>query len=119
MTAPDRDHASRAGIRAVRADARVVAARLPDGGQATMVLSDTRDEGVATVTGLRALPGGRTYQLWLMSGGVARSVGVLDVGQDRDTVLVHGARRAGQFGISTEPAGGSRTPSNVWASMDL
>ncbi|HEY3505196.1 MAG TPA: hypothetical protein VGN37_20720 [Actinocatenispora sp.] len=54
-----------------------------------------------------------------MSGASARNVSVLDVGQDRDTVLVGGVRRAGQFGISTEPAGGSRSPSNVWASMEL
>ncbi|MGA8116903.1 MAG: anti-sigma factor, partial [Actinocatenispora sp.] len=113
--------AERARIAGVLADpdTRVVPATLPGGGRARVAISPGRNEAVVALSRLPHLTGGRTYQMWLVTGGSAHSAGVLDVGQQDTTHLVVHTGHADAFALSTEPAGGSRQPSGVWASIPL
>ncbi|WDZ85049.1 anti-sigma factor [Micromonospora cathayae] len=104
--------AERERIRAVLTapDAVVRSQVTPGGGRVSVVVSAGRDEGVVTLGGL-ARPGtDRAYQLWLIADGAATSAGVLPAGSDAATVLVTGVRGKGAFGVTEEPAGGSRQP---------
>ncbi|MFE9954231.1 anti-sigma factor domain-containing protein [Micromonospora sp. NPDC005299] len=102
-----RDEAGR--IRAVLAapDAVVRTGAAPAGGRVTVVISASRDEGVAMLDGLAAPAAGRAYQLWLIEGSTATSAGVLPAGRGGATVLLDGVRGKGFFGVTEEPAGGS------------
>ncbi|MFC0005956.1 anti-sigma factor [Micromonospora siamensis] len=112
QVAAARDEATR--VRAVLAapDAVVRTAPVPAGGRVTVVVSARRDEGVALLDGLAAPAAGRAYQLWLIEGGTATSAGVLPVGRAGATVLLAGVRGKGLFGVTEEPAGGSRRPTS-------
>ncbi|MFF5175538.1 anti-sigma factor domain-containing protein [Micromonospora sp. NPDC000089] len=105
-----RDEATR--FRAVLAapDAVVRTGATPDGGRVTVVVSAARDEGVALLDGLAAPGAGRAYQLWLIDGGTATSAAVLPAGRGAATVPLDGVRGKGVFGVTEEPAGGSRRP---------
>ncbi|BCJ34192.1 hypothetical protein Athai_16950 [Actinocatenispora thailandica] len=101
-------------------DAELVPAALPDGARGRLVVSRGADRAVVTLTGLPALPGGHTYQLWLVPGtGRPASAGALDVGSRSTTRVLSGIAPATAFAISTEPAGGSPTPTHIWASVPL
>ena len=63
---------------------------------------------------LSALPApgrARTYQLWLIRGGVPASLGVLGGHDDLRTVVKTNGR--GTFAVTNEPAGGSRSPTSA------
>jgi anti-sigma-K factor RskA len=101
-------------------DATLVPTTLPDGARGRLVVSRSADRAVVTLTGLPALSGRHTYQLWLVSGsGRPASVGVLDVGTRSTTRVVSGIAAAEAFAVSTEPAGGSSRPTTIWASVPL
>ncbi|GAB3837258.1 anti-sigma factor [Kribbella italica] len=78
------------------------------GGQATLVVSRQRDAAVVLVQGLRSLPEGMTYQLWMVdSSRTAHSIGLVE---DGATVVTRGVADKVAFGITVEPEGGSATP---------
>ncbi|BCJ34194.1 hypothetical protein Athai_16970 [Actinocatenispora thailandica] len=100
-------------------DAALVPATLPGGARGRLVLSRRRDLAVVSLAGLPALSGRRTYQLWLVVAGTPRDAGVLPVGAAAASRVLTGVRAARTFAISTEPAGGSPRPTDLWASVPL
>jgi anti-sigma factor RsiW len=100
-------------LTAVLADpsARVVAARLPNGGTTRLVVAAGR--AVVAGAGLPALPQGRTYQLWIIRGRLITSAGLGPAGPSADGAwsrLVDGVRAGDVVAVSVEPVSGSRQP---------
>lgn len=64
------------------------------------------------VTGLPALPSGRTYQLWALAGQQPRSLGVLPDAAAGKPQVVGAQTQPGEtvVAITAEPAGGSQQP---------
>jgi anti-sigma-K factor RskA len=85
-------------------------AQINRSGQVTVVFSAGRDAGVAILDNLPDPGRTQAYQLWAIRGTHATSVGLLDPGQRTGTVFVRDLTGADFFGVSREPAGGSRTP---------
>ena len=87
-------------------DARVETARTSAGGSVTVVTSAALRQAVVSTTGMRLLPSGRVYQVWVISPSGARSAGLL-----HDTSLLASAVAPGdRIGITVEPAGGTTRP---------
>lgn len=86
------------------------------GGRVTLTSSPFHDAAVAVFNDLPANPDNRSYQLWMMHGTTARSMGVMHVAEDGPQrgkvtrVLRGGIVGANGFGLTVEPAAGSRTP---------
>ena len=91
-------------------DARLHSATATVGGQVTVVSSHSLNEAVAVLGKLPSPGVDHAYQLWVISDGTARSAGVLAAGSTGATELISGLRGAQLIGITREPAGGSRTP---------
>jgi hypothetical protein len=93
-------------------DARILSGRTTVGGVATVVVSAARRDLVVAVAGLRPLPDGRVYQLWLMGPPRTRSAGLLPaaVRGHAGPVLATGLAAGDKLGITIEPAGGTRQP---------
>jgi anti-sigma-K factor RskA len=74
----------------------------------------SRDEGVLVGHGLAPAPARRTYQLWLISGGVPRPAGVFDPDDEgRVRLAVPEAPRPGdRLAVTVEPTGGSLLPTS-------
>lgn len=86
-----------------------------DGGRGTGRAFWSRSTGLVFVADqLPALPAGRVYQLWTITGTAAASAGVLT--PQADGTAVHTAPVAGDavrpdaFGVTIEPEGGSPVP---------
>ncbi|MFG3343602.1 anti-sigma factor domain-containing protein [Streptomyces sp. NPDC048018] len=95
-------------------DARLAAARLPDGASGTVVVSDSRDQAVFTATGMARPPRGKVYQLWFDDGGTMRSAGLMDPDSTTTVTLLDGpVDRATGVGVTLEPAGGSPEPTTA------
>lgn len=109
------DRATQASIDAVlsAADARLVQGQM-QGGRVTMVVSPSRDAAVAVLDGLQAPGKGRTYQLWMLGESAPRDVG-LSGGTGR--YYIRGLTP--QFGVSQEPEGGSKAPTQVVGKLDI
>jgi anti-sigma-K factor RskA len=86
---------------------QVTTADLAAGGRGTAVVSN--GEAVFLASDLPSVASDRTYQLWVMSPGTARSVGLLGRGHSAQ-VLVPAVRPGDTLGITLEPAGGSPQP---------
>jgi anti-sigma-K factor RskA len=95
--------------------ARILTGRTTAGGEAIVVTSAARREMVIITTGLRVLPDGEVYQMWLMGPPATRSAGLLPaaVGGRTAPVLASGLSRGDEFGITIEPAGGTRQPTTT------
>jgi anti-sigma-K factor RskA len=91
-------------------DAQLRSAPVTGGGQITMVLSESRDEGVVMLSGARPPGAGRAYQLWAVSGGGPDTRGVLPAGEGGATKLIEKIRGMDTLGVTIEPASGSRAP---------
>jgi anti-sigma-K factor RskA len=91
-------------------DARLHGATATGGGQVTVVSSHSLNEAVAVLGKLPSPGADHAYQLWVISDGSPRSAGVLAAGSTGATELVSGIRGAQVIGVTREPAGGSRTP---------
>ena len=91
-------------------DARVHTDRLTAGGQVTVVVSAKLNEGVAVLADLPPLSNDRVYQLWLLYGRQAKSVGVMNPHVLAGTQLFGGVDGATTFAISAEKAGGAPAP---------
>jgi anti-sigma factor RsiW len=98
-------------------DATTVHASASSGGQGVVVYSRSRGEAAVVLTGLPALPSGRTYQLWLMDSGgaaTARSIGLVGgSGTSNSPVLADALDSATTVGLTIEPAGGSAKPTTT------
>ncbi|MGN6326751.1 anti-sigma factor [Pseudolysinimonas sp.] len=95
-SAPDADHAT---------------ARLAGGGTARVVWSDELGRAAVQLDGAPAPGLDRTYQLWYMHGGTARSAGT--IADSRDVVLSGRMHPGDTIGITVEPAGGSAVPTSA------
>ena len=108
------DEAQRDQLAAIVAasDAHSVHGAVTGGGRITLVVSRRRAEALVIVDGLPPAPKGRTYQLWLLNDGSARSAGLLDVtAPTRITRVVKSPlTHADGFGVTVEPEGGSPRP---------
>jgi anti-sigma factor RsiW len=93
-------------------DARVLSARTTSGGLATVVVSAARRELTVAVAGLRSLPDGEVYQLWLIGPKRTRSAGLLPVAVSgrAGPVLATGLAPGDRLGMTVEPAGGTSQP---------
>jgi anti-sigma-K factor RskA len=95
-------------------DAVMLTARITTGGTATVVMSHHQRRLVFTTHGLRPLPSGWGYELWLMGPAGDRSAGMLRFEADgmTDPTVVSGLRHGDAIGVTVEPAGGSPLPSS-------
>jgi anti-sigma-K factor RskA len=90
-------------------DKVMLTARVSGGGTATVVMSHRDRALVFTTDGLRALPAGRCYQLWLMGPAGDRPAGVLPAPDHGMTspVIATGLATGDSVGLTVGPAGGS------------
>lgn len=103
--------AQAARIEAVLAapDARLRTGALSNGGRVSMVISDSRDEGVVLLAGAPPPGADKVYQFWAIDAGGPESRGVVDSGA-ADAQLVTGVRGMQALGVTLEPAPGSQAP---------
>lgn len=114
---PDRAGRPSAMIQAVldAPDAIMRTAPVGTGGMAVVVTSHRHDMGVFMAHGLRALPGGRRYEVWLMGPRGDRAAGLVTIrrhGMARP-VLVGPMRPGDMVAITVEPASGSLRPTSA------
>lgn len=81
------------------------------GGSVTVAVSPSRDNGVVLLNGLPPTDSAHSYQLWLITDGTPRSIGVLPPGTGTAVQTIDGVRGADAVGVSYEVAGGAGTPS--------
>jgi Anti-sigma-K factor rskA len=112
--------AAQAQTRAISAvlsapDARILSARTTSGGMATVVVSAARRDLTVAVAGLRPLPDGEVYQLWLIGPPRTRSAGLLPaaVAGRSGPVLATGLAPGDKLGMTIEPAGGTSQPTTT------
>lgn len=82
------------------------------GGQVTVAISASRDQGVAMLRGFVEPGSDHAYQLWLMHDGAPVSAGVLGAGAGDGTRLLTDVRAASTLAVTREPAGGSPQPTS-------
>jgi anti-sigma-K factor RskA len=100
-------------ITAVTTDPARQEAQQPVASGGTGTLISVGGRAVFSATGVRALPAGRTYQLWVIDSSGARSVGVLGRGEGgRLTQFVSGVTPRDTIGMTVEPKGGSTAPTS-------
>jgi anti-sigma-K factor RskA len=94
-------------------DARTVTAIGPSGSRGTAVVSDIRHSAVFSAAGWPNPPSGKVYQLWVIDPAGARSAGLLQRsanGSLSPVVATNVPAVAASFGVTLEPAGGSKQP---------
>jgi len=79
------------------------------GGQVSVVVSASRNAGVAVVSDLADPGTGKAYEMWLVRAGHPEPVAPMAPGQRSGTVLLDKVADADAFALSLEEAGGSRT----------
>ena len=97
-------------------DARTVFAAGPDGSRGTAVVSDVRHSAVFSAASWPAPPSGKVYQLWVIDAAGARSAGLLHRSTDGSVspvVTTNVPAAGGNFGVTLEPAGGSKQPTTA------
>jgi anti-sigma-K factor RskA len=92
-------------------DARVASGTAGGGGAATVVYSRNQDRAMVLANGLPDAGGGKDYQAWVIGADdQMRSAGLLPHSASA-TLSLHDIATAKGFGVTIEPAGGSKTPS--------
>jgi anti-sigma-K factor RskA len=83
------------------------------GGTATLVWSPAQGKAAISVSGLKALPSGKTYELWFIDvHGIPRAAGLFS-GTTASRML-DGKMSAGDtVGVTVEPSGGSKSPTTT------
>jgi hypothetical protein len=96
-------------------DAVMLTARAKPGGTATVVMSHRYRSLVLTTAGLRPLPAGRRYQVWLMGPSGDRSAGLLPAPHDGMTspVIATGLAAGDWIGLTVAPGHGSSHPAST------
>ncbi|URN13578.1 anti-sigma factor [Streptomyces radiopugnans] len=94
-------------------DARLAAGELPGGGNATVVVSRSRDRAAFLASRLPEPPAGKVYQLWFDDDGAMRPAGVVEASDGRAAVVMDGpVAGADGMGVTVEPEGGSAQPTS-------
>ena len=110
----DQAQAENRSVAAVLAapDARLAVHRTTAGGVATVVASQSRHALIISTSGLPALPGGKVYELWFLSGQTARRAGLLPAPAAGRTapLLASGLAAGDAVALTVEPAGGTSHP---------
>lgn len=96
-------------------DAAMLTARVPTGGSATVVMSGHDHALVFTTDGLRRLPTGCWYQLWLMGPSGDRPAGRLPAPRDGMTspVIASGITAGERVGLTIERNGTPSQPTGT------
>ncbi|TQS44098.1 anti-sigma factor [Cryptosporangium phraense] len=118
VVAAEQENATMRAVLAA-ADARLRVAPDVPSGRLTAVYSPSQRTAVVTFGGLGDVPADRTYQLWRLAGGTPESLGALPVGSREGTLVVRDLGATDRVAVSVERAGGSRTPSNVFAAVAM
>jgi len=93
-------------------DAQMVRGDVKGGGNATVVMSPSKDRAIVLLHGLQQLPDGKTYQLWLMDKSRTMHSAGLASGQsaDQSKLIQGGVADKIYFGLTVENVPGSPTP---------
>lgn len=89
-------------------DAQSFTEKVSGGGEATVVMSPSRNQAVLVASGLPDAPTGSVYELWLIHDGDMVSAGLM-TGGDHELWLEGDPATASGFGITVESDGGSPT----------
>jgi anti-sigma-K factor RskA len=94
-------------------DHQTAKAAVSTGGTATLVWSLAQRKAAISVSGLNALPSGKTYELWFIDAhGVPRAAGLFSA--TNASRLLDGKMSEGDtVGVTVEPAGGSKAPTTT------
>ncbi|MEO3860350.1 anti-sigma factor [Acrocarpospora sp. B8E8] len=93
-------------------DAVVRRVPMTGGGGATIVLSPHQGK-LMFASDMPGLPSGQTYQMWLIGPTGIHSAGLVDGGGGVRTATLAVPGEAERFGVTVEPAGGSRQPTTT------
>jgi anti-sigma-K factor RskA len=93
-------------------DAVVRRVPMTGGGGATIVLSPHQGK-LMFASDMPGLPSDQTYQMWLIGPTGIHSAGLVDGGGGVRTVTLAVPGEAERFGVTVEPAGGSRQPTTT------
>jgi hypothetical protein len=93
-------------------DMVVRTAPITGGGKVTVASSRASGAGVILMGADAAPAGGKVYQMWTIRGAAPSSAGVMLPGQTSSVLIVDGLPGWDAVGITTEPAGGSVTPTS-------
>ncbi|WBQ02273.1 anti-sigma factor [Kribbella sp. CA-293567] len=97
-------------------DAQTVRGNLKNGGQATVVMSSTKDRAIVLLRDLPALPDDKTYQLWLMDKG--RDMHSVGLATGDDSKLIQGGVADKiAFGLTVENKPGATAPTLTTATV--
>jgi anti-sigma-K factor RskA len=94
-------------------DARTVSASGPDGSRGTAVVSDIKHAAVFSASSWPAAASAKAWQLWVIDAAGAHSAGLLTRRADGTIVPTYAANlpvAGANFGVTVEPAGGSKQP---------
>ena len=97
-------------------DARTVGASGPGGSHGTAVVSDLKHAAVFTASEWPKAPGSKVFQLWVIDASGARSAGLLQRsanGSVSPVVATNVPAAGAKFGVTLEPAGGSKQPTTT------
>jgi hypothetical protein len=99
-------------------DAHIESKGTGAGGTVTVVFSGQRRAAVISTKGMKSLPPGQVYQLWVMSPAgagpaSARSAGLLTQPDQPSDVLASQVRPGDRIGITVEPSGGTSSPTTT------
>jgi Anti-sigma-K factor rskA/Putative zinc-finger len=95
-------------------DVTMMTAEVRSGGSATVVMSHRDRALVFTAADLPALPGPKSYELWLMGPGGPRPAGMLPAARRgmSGPMVVSGLARGDKVSLTVEPASGSARPTS-------
>jgi anti-sigma-K factor RskA len=93
-------------------DVQRAEASVSTGGKVTLVWSLAQRKSAVIGTGLKVLPGDKTYELWYINAsGKATPAGTFESnGKNTLQVLSGNMSRGDTVGVTVEPAGGSKSP---------
>jgi hypothetical protein len=96
-------------------DSRAVTQTTSAGGRATLVYSLRQHAVIFTSQGMPTPPPGKIYQLWYLGPPRVRSAGLLPAGSagQAGPFLAAGLEPGDKFGLTVEPAGGTRLPTTT------
>jgi len=100
----------------VAPDAHIERSSTTVGGTVTAVISARDREAVVTTADMPAQADAKIYQLWVISGSLARSVGLLPGSATTGVtapVLAADVQPGDRLAITVEPAGGTRQPTTT------
>ena len=103
-------------------DLKTAELKMDSGRPGRFLYSASKDEGVLVATGMPAVAGDQTYELWLIHDGTPVAAGLFRPDADGAAVAkVDGIVRGAELvAVTVEPAGGSKRPTGaVLASAEL